>query len=266
MSSAELQVARKAAALASALLKPAAFVAHTAQSKRARNDLVTDFDRQSEAIIVDIIRAAFPDDSIVAEEGATHHGASSRRWFIDPLDGTVNFSHGLPFFAVSISLELDGNPSIGVVEAPALKWSFYGERNHGAFFNGQKMQVSATASLEDAVLATGFPYDRKTNPQNNFAQFLALKCAAQGVRRVGAAALDLAMVAAGWLDGYWEMRLQPWDLAAGALLVREAGGQVSNCSGGPFAAISGEAVASNGKIHDQLLTELAKITHTTATP
>jgi myo-inositol-1(or 4)-monophosphatase len=253
----DLSFTRALAAQAGALLRAGAFSAHTAGHKRLEADLVTDFDRRSEALIVEGIRAAFPDDTVVAEEGGTHAGVSDRRWFVDPLDGTTNFAHGLPFFCVSIGLEVGGLVTVGVVEAPALGWSFFAGRGRGAHLGERKLSVSATPSLNASLLATGFPYDNATSEQNNFREFVHLYRATQGVRRVGAAALDLAMVAAGWMDGYWEMKLKPWDLAAGALLVLEAGGRVTSWSGAPFSCESGEAVATNGLIHDPLVAALA---------
>jgi myo-inositol-1(or 4)-monophosphatase len=165
----------------------------------------------------------------------------------------------LPFFCVSIGLEVAGRAELGVVAAPALGWTFWGARGHGAFFNERKISVSATPSLAESLLATGFPYDNATSPNNNFDEFVRLYKRTQGIRRAGAAALDLCMTAAGWLDGYWEMKLSPWDLGAGALLVEEAGGRVSNWAGGPFASDRGEIIASNGRIHQALVDALAPV-------
>ena len=178
------------------------------------------------------------------------------RWVVDPIDGTVNFLHGLPIFAVSIALEKQGEPIAGAVHAPALGWQFYGHDSGGAFMNGERMAVSAIASLERAMLSTGFPYDRATNPDNNFAEWENFQRKAGACRRLGAASLDLCMVARGWLDGYWERGINAWDLSAGALMVREAGGQVTALDGGRFVSATGEAVASNGAIHKQILDEL----------
>jgi myo-inositol-1(or 4)-monophosphatase len=227
-------------------------------TKRTQNDLVTEFDRRSEALLVERIRATYPGTRILAEEGGElEAGSSPLRWLIDPLDGTTNFTHGLPFYCVSIGLEQEGRLIAGVVEAPALGWTFSGRRGGGAFLGDRRLAVSTTEQLGSSLLATGFPYDRATNPDNNLAQFGALKKRTHGVRRIGAAALDLCMVAAGWLDGYWEKRLKPWDLAAGALLVEEAGGKVTSFSGGPFLVDTGEAIATNGRIHEQLVSQLA---------
>ncbi|HZS35308.1 MAG TPA: inositol monophosphatase family protein [Polyangia bacterium] len=254
-----LAFVRRVARDAGAILAEGAFRGHAADHKRAVTDLVTEYDRRSEALIVAAIAARYPDDAILAEESGAHagaHAANGRRWLIDPLDGTTNFAHGLPFFCVSIALEIAREPAVGVVEAPALGWSFAAARGFGARLNEKPIHVSLTERIGESLLATGFPYDNASSPRNNFAEWEALYKLSQGGRRVGAAALDLAMVAAGWLDGYWEMKLKPWDLAAGALLVREAGGAVTSWSGAPLDVDSGEALASNGRIHEQMTTAL----------
>jgi myo-inositol-1(or 4)-monophosphatase len=244
------------AARAGALLAEGAFRAHGADHKQTSVDLVTDYDRRSEALIVAALTAKFPGDQIVAEESGAIGAGNARRWLIDPLDGTTNFAHGLPFFCVSIALEVAGRPQVGVVAAPALGWTFHAERGQGAFLDGKRLSVSRTATLGESLLATGFPYDNATSPENNFAAFEHLYKMTQGIRRVGAAALDLCMVAAGWLDGYWEMKLKPWDTCAGTLLVEEAGGHISDYSGGAWCADSGQIVASNRHIHSALLDAL----------
>jgi myo-inositol-1(or 4)-monophosphatase len=260
-----VEFVRGVAARAGALLSEGAFVAHAADAKQNANDLVTEYDRRAEALIVGAIAERFPGDRVVAEEGGARGPAGGRRWLIDPLDGTTNFSHGLPFFCTSIAVEIDGELAAGVVEAPALGWSFAAERGAGAWLSARggagatRLAVSGTAALSRALLATGFPTDNATDARNNFEQFVHLYKCTQGVRRVGAAALDLAMTAAGWFDGYWEMKLKPWDLAAGALLVTEAGGRVSAWDGGPFAVDAGEIVATNGRIHDELVHALGDV-------
>jgi myo-inositol-1(or 4)-monophosphatase len=263
---ADLTAALRIAREAGAILRAGAGRAHAADQKRTTVDLVTEYDKRSEAHVAAALRAAFPDDEVVAEEGGGHAGASGRRWLVDPLDGTTNFAHGLPFFCVSIGLEDAHGPLCGVVEAPALGWTFYAARGAGAFLveparslEPRRLAVSATATLGSAVLATGFPYDNATSAQNNFAAWVHMYQRTQGLRRVGAAALDLAMVAAGWFDGYWEMKLKPWDVCAGALLVLEAGGRLSDYRGGPFRSDGGEVVASNGKLHDAIAAELARV-------
>ena len=251
----DLEFALGIAARASEILKEGAFRAHAAAHKQAATDLVTEFDKRSEALIVGAIASQFPGDSILAEEGGeTVRG--ERRWLVDPLDGTTNFTHGLPFFCVSIGLEIAGRPEVGVVTVPALDWVFAAARGSGATMNGRPIRVSSTKTLGESLLATGFPYDNATSPENNFERFVRLYKCTQGVRRVGAAALDLCMVAAGWMDGYWERKLKPWDMCAGAVIVEEAGGRLSDYRGGPFSPDRPEIVASNGHIHEQLIAEL----------
>jgi myo-inositol-1(or 4)-monophosphatase len=252
----DLAFARELAARAGAVLAEGAFRSHSADRKQTAIDLVTEFDRRSEQLIVDAISAQFPGDAVVAEEGGGQKSAGPRRWLVDPLDGTTNFAHGLPFFCVSIGLEVDGRPEVGVVAAPALGWTFWASRGQGAWLDGRRLSVSATARLAESLLATGFPYDNASSPENNFAEFVRLYPRTQGIRRVGAAALDLAMVAAGWLDGYWEQKLKPWDSCAGVVLVEEAGGRVTDYQGGRFSVDGGRVVASNGHLHDELLAAL----------
>ncbi len=215
-------------------------------------NLVTEFDGRSEAVIVGRLAAAFPDDAIVAEEGGRRRGRSGRVWYVDPLDGTTNFAHGLPLFAVSIGLCVDDRPVVGVVEAPALRWRYLARLGGEAKGNRRVLRVSPARRVGEALLVTGFPYVR--NPAtSNLPEFAAMTAVSQGVRRLGAAALDLCFVAAGWLDGYWERQLKPWDLAAGAAIVEAAGGRVSDPDGGPFRPETGAILASNGQIHDELL-------------
>ena len=233
--------------------------------KQSSSDLVTEFDLAVEHAIVARLRAEFPDDAIIGEEGTAVAG--NRRWYVDPIDGTTNFAHGLPFFGISIGLVDEEGPAVGVVVAPALRWCFSAQRGGGAWLTEhdaapRRLEVSHTPVLLDALLATGFPYDLRTSADDNLAAFTALQKEAQAVRRVGAASLDLAMVAAGWLDGYWERKLKPWDLAAGLLLVTESGGRVSGFEGGPLdlaSLASGRVVATNGRIHDALVAVLGRV-------
>src|SRR6185436_3718887 len=183
---------------------------HAASTKTGEFDLVTETDRASEALVVERLSAAFPGDAILTEEGGHKDGAQAR-WIVDPLDGTTNFVHGLPFFCVAIARERDGEVDLAVIHAPILDLTFTAERGGGAHCNGRALRVSESASLERALLATGFPVDRER--ANNFIQFAAVKRRARAVRRYGSASLDQAMVAAGTFDAYWEMRIKPWDVA-----------------------------------------------------
>jgi myo-inositol-1(or 4)-monophosphatase len=218
-------------------------------------NLVTEFDKRSEALIVERLAAAFPEDRVVAEEGTTHgtERAGQRVWYVDPLDGTTNFAHGMPIFSVSLGLTIDRRPVLGVVEAPALGWSFSGTTSGGgSSFNDKPIVPSLIESLSRALVVTGFPYVR--NPvQNNLAEFAALTAAAQGTRRMGSAALDLCYVACGWLDGYWERYLHAWDLVGGAAIVIGAGGQATDLDGSAFDGLTGRVLATNGRIHGEFI-------------
>jgi myo-inositol-1(or 4)-monophosphatase len=235
-------------------------------------NLVTEYDKRSEALIVERLAAAFPADRIVAEEGTTAAGDRSdgpgaqRIWYVDPLDGTTNFAHGLPLFSVSIGLVDNTRPLLGVVEAPALGWSFAGTTTgDGSTLNGKPIAPSTTEQLKRALLVTGFPYSR--NPvQTNLPEWGAFTEAAQGTRRLGSAALDLCFVAAGWLDGYWERALHPWDLVAGAAIVIGAGGKATELDGTPFDGVTGRVLASNGPLHDQMIAVLRDVARRTDSP
>jgi len=255
-----LAIARTVAAEAAALLRGAQDQVGPVRSKSSLRDLVTEWDTRSEELIRRRLQALAPGVPIVGEEGggAVHPGPGDL-WLVDPIDGTVNFSHGLPLWAVAISLERDGEPVAGVVVAPALDWEFHAAVGGGAFSGDRPMHVSTVTRLDHAVLVTGFPYDRATHPANNFAEWEHFQRRAGACRRLGAASLDMCMVARGWLDGYWESRIQPWDLSAGAVIVREAGGTVTAIDGGPFRSQRGDAVASNGAIHEDILAELAAV-------
>jgi myo-inositol-1(or 4)-monophosphatase len=252
----ELAVAR-AAAEAAGLAIRARWDQNIEVRHKGEIDLVTEADLVAEGIIVDRLRGAFPGDAVVAEEGGGHGGHGGRTWYVDPLDGTTNFSHGMPQFAVSIALADDQGLRLGVVHAPVYGFTFHAVRGEGAWLEGRRLRGGRARRLGDALLATGFPYDRQARPRHNVDRFGHLLGLCQGVRRAGSAALDLAFVAAGWFDGYWEDRLQPWDLAAGCLLVTEAGGTVTAFDGGPADFRSGAVVASNGAVHVELLRALA---------
>jgi|WetSurMetagenome_2_1015567.scaffolds.fasta_scaffold07945_4 myo-inositol-1(or 4)-monophosphatase len=217
-------------------------------------NLVTEVDIAAENLIVSRIRAAFPHHSILAEE---NHAAGGARgpytWIIDPLDGTTNYAHGFPVFAVTIALEIEGRVEWGVVYHPAMDEEFTARSGQGAYCGGERIRVSQTVSLGFAMLATGFPYDIRTSEINNLDNFRTFALHAQAIRRTGSAAIDLSYVAAGRFDGFWELKLHPWDCAAGYLLVREAGGIVTNFKGDPGSIYDQEVVASNGLIHKELL-------------
>ncbi len=216
-------------------------------------DLVTEADKEAESAIVGVLRRIFPLHDILAEEADHGRNASRYRWVIDPLDGTTNYAHGFPWFAISIALEVEGNITHGAVYNPVHDEFFYAEKGQGAWLNDIPLRVSTIAHLKDALIATGFPYDRKTSLVNNLDHFTHFQQAAQACRRAGAASLDLVNTAAGRLDGYWEMKLKPWDVAAGKLIVEEAGGRVSDFDGNPLDIYGRECLASNGLIHQEMI-------------
>ena len=216
-------------------------------------DLVTEIDRRSERAIVEAIRSVFPDHPILTEEGMGQDGGDPFRWIVDPLDGTTNYVHGYPCFSVSIALESEGEIILGVIYNPVLGEMFAARRGQGTTLNGKKVAVSPTERLTNSLLATGFPYDIRRSQANNLDHFSQFAFRAQAIRRAGSAALDLCYVAAGRFDGFWEMKLAPWDVAAGSLMVTEAGGLVSDFCGGPFRIDGREILASNGRIHSQMI-------------
>ena len=220
-------------------------------------DLVTQADTESEAEVLSILRARMPDVSILAEESGVSDRDEARRFVVDPLDGTTNFAHAYPMFAVSIGYEEDGRVRAGVVYDPIREELFTGESGRGAFLNGTKLDVSTTETLQHALLVTGFPYDLKDDLEGNLRLFKRFMGTARAIRRDGSAALDLCYVACGRFDGFWEEKLGPWDTAAGALIVDEAGGQVTDLSGGPFHYRRKQIVASNGRIHEGMLSILS---------
>ncbi len=226
---------------------------HTVASKSSPIDLLTEADLASERLIVARIRQRFPTHAIRAEEMAAGAQVSDVFWLIDPLDGTTNYAHGFPIFSVVIALAYRDEVQIGVTYDPLRDELFTAQRGAGAFLNGRRLRVSQAAHLGQALVATGFPYDRATNPQNNLGPFNQIMPRVRGIRRGGSAALDLAYVAAGRLDGYWEFWLNPWDWAAGALLVTEAGGTVTDVAGNPWRLDSRSMVATNGLLHGELL-------------
>jgi len=222
-------------------------------------DIVTDVDLESEQLVCATLLGAFPTHTILAEEGGVRGGTDARyRWIVDPLDGTTNYAHGFPFFCVSIGLEVEGRLALGVVYAPSLDELYVAEAGRGASLNDRPIQVSSIGELDQALLATGFPYDR-AQFSRALRSFEVMSRQSQAVRRAGSAALDLCYVACGRLDGYWEHAVSPWDVAAGALIVLEAGGRVSSPDGSAFGVDSGHIAASNGVLHLPLTAALAPL-------
>lgn len=223
------------------------------QSKDSLNNLVTEVDKKAEDVVIDIIRGEFPEHFILSEEVGEMSTASNYKWIIDPIDGTVNFAHSIPICCVSIGLEKDGILLMGAVFNPFMNELFYAEKGKGATLNGKTLRVSKKNELESACLVTGFPYrwvDVGTDPISVFERFIRLGLP---VRRLGSAALDLCWVAAGRFDGFWEYNLNPWDIAAGYLIVEEAGGRITNFNGAPYSIYDKQTLATNGAIHDQML-------------
>lgn len=228
---------------------------HQENHKGSAHNLVTEVDHASEALIVAELQRRFPDHAVVAEEAHALPGKGIT-WYVDPLDGTNNFAHGYPVFAVNLAAASDDGLLVGVTYDPTRDELFSAIRGQGAWLNGKPIRVSARDRLEEALVATGFPYDKATNPDNNLAEFVAIVPRVRGIRRGGSAALDLAYVACGRLDGYWERGMNPWDVAAGILLVSEAGGTVTDYDGRPASLTSGRHLATNGRLHAALMERL----------
>ncbi len=220
-------------------------------------DLVTEADREAEAVVIAILQRAFPAHAILAEESGANASASEHRWIIDPLDGTTNFAHGYPQFCVSIAYERRGKLQAAVIFDALRREMFVARRGGGATLNGKAIHVTRTPKLESALLITGFPYDRRERRRFYLAFWEAFMICTHGVRRTGSAALDLAWVACGRSDGFWEFGLKPWDVAAGTLLVEEAGGHVSNMDGSTLDLVGAQIVASNGRLHQEIIETLA---------
>jgi myo-inositol-1(or 4)-monophosphatase len=234
------------------------FRQHVKVEYKGDADLVTVADRKSEALIRERIRQHWPTHDILGEEGGLQDTGSDYRWYVDPLDGTTNFAHGFPVFCVSLGLDYKGKRIAGVVYDPTRDELFTAEQGSGAYLNRQRIHVSAIANLAESLMATGFPsHKRHKNPNIFFYHHITLHT--HGVRRAGSAALDLCCVACGRFDGFWEFNLNPWDTAAGVLIVEEAGGKVTDFKGGPFQLNSRETLASNGLVHEALLSEFAQI-------
>ncbi len=216
-------------------------------------DLVTKADRLSEESIVSIIRNTYPDHQILAEEGTNQAGTSDFRWIIDPLDGTTNYAHAFPCFAVSVGLEVSGKMTVGAVYDPVRDECFTAMEGAGAYLNGSAIHVSCIEKLDSALLATGFPYDRREHPDNYLVLFRKFMMKAQEIRRPGSASIDLCYLASGRIDGFWELKLKPWDVAAASVVVKEAGGRLSDFKGSEFSIAGNETLASNGRIHDEMV-------------
>lgn len=251
------QTGREAALAAGALLRRN-FTQPQEIKLKGRHDPVTESDFQSQALIIRTLAQAFPDHHFLAEEAGTpeNQGTSDGCWIIDPLDGTVNFSHNFPVFAVSIAFQWQGAVVYGVVYDPMRDELFEAIRGQGAWLNQQPIQVSGIDDLDRALVATGFPYSVTDRLENTMERFRRMVARAQGVRRPGSAAIDLCYVAAGRFDGFWEEGLKPWDTAAGVLIVQEAGGRLATFDGLPFHLSAQNVVASNALLHDQILAVL----------
>lgn len=222
-------------------------------------DLVTEVDHQSEAMILEELRRRFPDQRVIAEETGGFSGSDGQVWYIDPLDGTVNYAHGIPIFSISIAYAENDRMQLGVVYDPMRDECFSAEKGIGAYLNGEPIHPAAAADLDHSLLVTGFPYDIRSNPNNNLDHYVHLSLRSQGVRRLGSAALDLCYVAAGRFDGYWETALKSWDVAAGGLIAEEAGAVVTNMGGEKdYLSPPLSIVAANRAVHPLLLKELQR--------
>lgn len=219
-------------------------------------DMVTEMDRESERLVTEMLRGAFPEYGILGEEGSKSTDQYTSRWIIDPLDGTTNYKNNYPLFGVSIALEKQGEITVGVVYNPVLDEMFSAEKGKGATLNGSSIHVTETVELGKSLVATGFPYDAWTSPANNCAELERFVKSTISLRSDGSAALDLCHIACGRLDGYWELDLESWDMAAGALIVQEAGGMVSQVNGQPFNHLQRNVLASNGLIHQAMVEKL----------
>jgi myo-inositol-1(or 4)-monophosphatase len=248
----ELHTAGEAARAAGAILLNMYGRVHQIMKKGAI-DLVTEADLAAEKAILDTIRENFPKDNILSEEAGGHRAVSGRTWLVDPLDGTTNFAHGFPFFAVSMALEIENELVLGIVYNPCMEEYFQAAKGMGAYLNNKPIQVSKTQTLNESLLATGFPYDIHEKPETVMDLFKKILVRAQGVRRPGSAAIDMCYVAAGRFDGFWESDLKPWDTAAGTVIVKEARGKLSTYEGNPYDPYKKSIVAANPFIHDAMI-------------
>lgn len=254
-----LDIATEAALAGGAVLQAYWGKLEEIQEKGRPGDLVTEADKASEVAVLEVLQRHLPDHPILAEEsGQLGEATSEYLWAIDPLDGTTNYAHQYPFCSVSVGLLIDGVPQVGAIFDPFHQDLFRAAKGLGATRNRRPIAVSKTAELSKSLLVSGFAYDRRETPDNNYAEFCHLTHLTQGVRRGGSASIDLAYVACGRLDGYWERGLSPWDMAAGVILVEEAGGRVTAYDESPFVINSGQILATNGQIHQALSQELLK--------
>jgi len=259
MSSLERRVAVDAARAAGRLLREELAGVRRIAYKGTPTNLVTEMDQRAEGEILGRLRAAFPDDAILSEETGAAAGRSGRRWIVDPLDGTTNYTHGLPIFGVSIALEAEARVVLGVVYDPSRDELFVAERGGSATLNDAPIRVSATKTLGESLLVTGFPYTIRETPDTNLPEYAAFSVRARAVRRLGSAVIDLAYVACGRFDGFWELRLGAWDVAAGSVLVEEAGGTVTGIDGRPLDLDAPTLVATNGLVQRAVLDVLAEV-------
>lgn len=255
---AELLAAAKEIAIGAGKIIQKGFHQRKRVEYKGRIDPVTEYDVKAEKYIVDQIKKRFPDHQLLTEEGTAgkgrrdHTGDDTRRWVIDPIDGTVNYAHGFPMYCVSIAVEAGDEIQAGAVYDPEHDELFYGARGQGAYMNRTRLEVSGEKRLQRALLATGFAYDIASNSRNNLGLFARMAKKAQGIRRPGSAALDLCWLAAGRIDGFWELFLHPWDTAAASLFVTEAGGTISRLDGRGYSIYDTDLLASNGHLHKQM--------------
>ncbi len=249
-----LDIAIQAATEAGKFLRDSVGKVRSIETKKGNvRDLVSEIDKGSEAKIISIIKLVHPDHDVLAEESGGIMHASEYKWIIDPLDGTINFLHGVPIFSVNVAVEHRGEIVVGVTYDPNRDELFTSEKGSGAYMNGKRLRVSKTTELINSLLVTGFPYEVAQNPDHAVERFVSFLMAGRGLRRLGSAALDLAYIAAGRFDGFWEVCLNPWDMAAGILLVTEAGGKVTDFAAQAASPYKRQIVASNGIIHDAML-------------
>ncbi len=247
-----LEVAKEAALKAGKMLKEN-FDEAREVSFKGEIDLVTDFDSLSQSLIHKHISSRFPEHDFLAEEGLRRERGAEYRWLIDPLDGTTNFAHKFPVFCISIALEKSGETDLGVVYDPLRNEMFWAKIGQGAFLDGKKIRVSSVNDLDKSLVATGFPYDIRESEVNNIDHFNNFAIRVQAIRRCGSAAMDLCYVACGRFDGFWELKLNPWDVAAGVLIVKEAGGRISDFQDKEYSIYGSETLATNGLIHQQMV-------------